>query len=180
MSAYERLQDLDGGREMVSKTLFSTGKDDWETPPAFITYLNRTLGLEFIYDLAASKENAITEHYITEADNLLSPHVWPSASGDFWLNPPYSQNSEFIRKAFECSNSIQRTYVLLPARTDTDYWHNYIMKAEVIFCIKGRLKFVGAKSGAPFPTVVVRFASQNINRIPYVISLSPTPKERGF
>ena len=47
--------------------------------------------------------------------------------------------------------------MLIPARTDTKYWHNYVMNANEVYFIKGRLKFGGASNGAPFPSAIVVF-----------------------
>jgi len=53
--------------------------------------------------------------------------------------------------------------MLIPARTDTSYWHEYCMRADKIHFIRGRLKFGNAKAGAPFPSVVVVFDKRKNN-----------------
>ena len=73
-----------------------------------------------------------------------------------FCNPPYSQAAQWIEKAYQEGHQTNTTVVLLiPARTDTRYFHNYILnRAEVRF-IKGRLKFGGSKNAAPFPSMLV-------------------------
>ncbi|MEH7246485.1 DNA N-6-adenine-methyltransferase [Neobacillus niacini] len=61
------------------------------------------------------------------------------------------------RKAFEESSKGATVVCLIPARTDTKYWHDYVMKADEIRFVKGRLKFGGSKNSAPFPSAVVVF-----------------------
>ena len=77
-----------------------------------------------------------------------------------FVNPPYGRGiDQWIQKAYESAESDANTKVvmLIPARTDTKYWHDYVMKAEYIYFIKGRLKFGDSKNCAPFPSAVVVF-----------------------
>jgi len=57
--------------------------------------------------------------------------------------------------------------MLIPARTDTRYWHNYVMKAEMVFFVKGRLKFGDSENSAPFPSAVVVFRKTVDGRTDY-------------
>lgn len=74
------------------------------------------------------------------------------------MNPPYGrQISDWLKKAYLSSVENGATVVcLIPARTDTRYWHDYCVKGEMFF-LKGRLKFGDATSGAPFPSAIVVF-----------------------
>lgn len=73
------------------------------------------------------------------------------------MNPPYGRTiGKWVRKAWEASREGATVVCLLPARTDTAWWHDYCMRGEVRF-IRGRLKFGDSKSGAPFPSAVVVF-----------------------
>jgi len=87
-------------------------------------------------------------------DGLSLP--WP---GNVWLNPPYGRAiKHWVRKAYEESKTNARTVVvLLPARTHTAYFHDYVMNAWEIRLIRGRLTFVGAPASAPFPSMIVVF-----------------------
>ena len=80
-----------------------------------------------------------------------------------WLNPPYGQNSahklsNWVQKAFHDSEKYGATIVMLiPARTNTKWWHRFCMRAGEIRFIEGRPKFGGAKHGLPQPLAVVVF-----------------------
>lgn len=142
----------------MDEVLFSTGKDDWETPPDLFNELNKEFN--FTLDVCANKINHKVDKYFSEEEDGLSK----SWQGEVvWCNPPYSRSTkkkkgqaDWIKKAYnehQKGNCI--IVMLLPARTDTIAFHNYIYnKAEIRF-IKGRLKFVGAQSSAPFPSMVV-------------------------
>ncbi|MCB1147358.1 MAG: hypothetical protein KDK38_11185 [Leptospiraceae bacterium] len=74
-----------------------------------------------------------------------------------FCNPPYSKISQWIEKAYFESLKGKTIVLLIPSRTDTRYWHDYIMKADEIRFIKGRLKFSGLKNSAPFPSAIIVF-----------------------
>jgi site-specific DNA-methyltransferase (adenine-specific) len=78
-----------------------------------------------------------------------------------FVNSPYSQISKWCQKAYEEHQKGKIVIMLIPSRTDTRYWHDFIMKAQEIRFIKGRLKFGNAKQNAPFPSCIVVF-----NRVP--------------
>jgi phage N-6-adenine-methyltransferase len=132
---------------------FSSEKMDWETPQDFFDKLNEEF--HFTLDGAASDYNHKCVKYFTEADNSL---IQDWSGETVWLNPPYGRIllPKFVKKAYEEGQKPGTTVVMLiPSRTDTRYFHDYILnKAEIRF-LKGRLKFVGAKDAAPFPSMVV-------------------------
>jgi site-specific DNA-methyltransferase (adenine-specific) len=75
------------------------------------------------------------------------------------MNPPYGREiGKWVRKAYETAQAGRQAVVvcLLPARTDTAWWHDYAMKGEIRF-LRGRLKFGGSKNSAPFPSALVIF-----------------------
>lgn len=130
---------------------FSKRSDCWETPQELFDRLDDEF--EFTTDVCAEPHNAKCAHYYTPAiDGLAQP--W---AGVCWCNPPYSDSASWIRKAFEASRDGTVVVCLIPARTDTRYWHDYVMKADEVRLVKGRLKFVGGKASAPFPSAVVIF-----------------------
>lgn len=135
---------------MNTKAMFSSKTDQWATPQSFFDKLNS----EFNFDLdtCAIPENAKCDRYFTPQDDGLSQDWGGSIA---WCNPPYGREiGKWVKKASE-SNAI--VVMLLPARTDTAWFHDYIYnKAEIRF-IKGRLKFGGSKTNAPFPSMVVIF-----------------------
>ena len=136
----------------MNPALHSSDRMDWETPPDFFEELHREFG--FTLDVCATPENAKVRRYFTPEDDGLAQD-W----GDniCWCNPPYGrQIGDWIRKAYEESQRAATVVLLIPARTETAYWHDYVMRGEVRF-IRGRLKFVGARYNAPFPCAVVIF-----------------------
>lgn len=136
---------------MDNKVHFSSKTPEWETPQDFFNELNKEFN--FILDVCATKENTKCEAYWDKADDGLNQN-WNDLKGWKWMNPPYGREiGKWVKKASESNNVV----CLLPARTDTKYFHEYIYnKAEIRF-IKGRLKFGGSKNSAPFPSMVVIF-----------------------
>jgi phage N-6-adenine-methyltransferase len=131
---------------------FSSKTCVWETPKDLFEKLNREFG--FTVDVCALPENAKCERYFTPAENGLKQE-WRGAC---WMNPPYGREiGEWVKKAYQASLCGATVVCLLPARTDTSWWHDYVMDATEIRFVHGRLRFVGAKSSAPFPSAVVVF-----------------------
>ena len=80
-----------------------------------------------------------------------------------FCNPPYSKIDKWVAKAFyETRNDNTLVVLLIPSRTDTRYFHNYIYGRSEIRFIKGRLKFSDGKGSAPFPSMLVIFRGANI------------------
>lgn len=133
--------------------MMQSGRQDWETPQWLFDQLNAEF--HFIMDVCASAENAKCPAYFDEADDALQ---WPWI-GSCWMNPPYGKGLDrWIRKAYESSREGATVVCLVPAKTDTRWWHQYVEgKAEVRF-IRGRLTFVEASAPAPFPSVVLIFS----------------------
>lgn len=77
--------------------------------------------------------------------------------GVAFCNPPYSQIKEWVKKAYEEHQKGKTVVLLIPSRTDTKWWHEFVMKASEIRFIKGRLKFGEAKNSAPFPSAIIVF-----------------------
>lgn len=143
---------------------FSSGKDDWETPADLFQSYNRDYN--FILDAAANQENHKCARWFGpggEKEDALSVK-WPLDEGNIWLNPPYGKiQKKFVYKVLE-QIWLPKNYgkgnvvVLLPARTDTKLFHEVIRPhGKEIEFLKGRVKFVGAKAGAPFPSMIVIF-----------------------
>ena len=138
------------------KTKFGTGRQDWETPATVFDPLNAEF--RFTLDVCATAENAKCPRYYTAADNALA-QPW---EGVCWMNPPFGTQGAWVRKAYEESQRNGTTVVcLLPARTNTNWWHSYCMKGEIRF-IKGRPKFKGAKHGLPQPLAIVVFRAAHV------------------
>ena len=134
---------------------FSSKKDDWGTPTAFFDRLNDRF--KFDRDVCASPENAKCVNYWTVEDDALSQ----TRKGYCWMNPPYGrQIGEWVKKAYDSAQSGEATVVcLIPSRTDTKWWHDYVMKADTLWFVRGRLRFHGAPNSAPFPSAVAVFGN---------------------
>lgn len=138
---------------MLNKGLFTSNTDVWSTPQNLFNELNDEFHFEL--DVCALPENAKCEKYFTpDMDGL--KQTW---KGICWMNPPYGKEiAKWVEKAYKSAKENDATVVcLLPARTDTRWFHDYIYgKAEIRF-IKGRLKFGDSKNSAPFPSMIVVF-----------------------
>ena len=136
---------------MLNNALFSSKSNSWETPQDLFDQLNREFS--FTLDAAASPENAKCPKYYTEEDNGLIKGWMPYTT---FVNPPYGREvGQWAEKAYWESRLGATVVMLLPARVDTRWFHDWILgKAEIRF-IKGRLKFGGSKNSAPFPSMLV-------------------------
>jgi phage N-6-adenine-methyltransferase len=143
------------GDLMNTAVMFSSKTDEWSTPQDFFNELNKEFN--FTLDPCATPENAKCEKYYTKEDDGLKQD-WSGET--VFCNPPYSRAiKDWVKKCYEESKKPNTTVVMLiPARTDTSYFHDYIYhKAKEIRFIRGRLKFGNAKNSAPFPSMVVIF-----------------------
>lgn len=131
---------------------FSSQTDNWSTPPSLYKKLNEVF--EFTLDPCASENNHKCEKYYTEADDGLS---MPWDGERVFMNPPYGREiGKWVKKASEIKQGL--VVCLVPARTDTRWWHDYVVdRGGVIIYLKGRLKFGGSKNSAPFPSAIVIF-----------------------
>jgi phage N-6-adenine-methyltransferase len=136
----------------IASALFSTASAEWETPPELFALLHREFA--FTLDVCATRKNRKCPNYFTREDDGLR-QTWRDMC---WMNPPYGRLiGVWVEKA-RCESTRTSTVVsLLPARTDTSWWHDHVMNAREIRLLRGRLTFVGATSPAPFPSAVVIF-----------------------
>ena len=140
---------------MLNPGLMTSNSGEWETPQDLFDELDTEFG--FTLDVCATAENAKCSKYFDIEQDALKVY-W---GGEIcWMNPPYGRTiGKWVEQAYKISQfpvGLGALVVgLLPARTDTRWFHNYIYgKAEIRF-IKGRIKFSGAKWNAPFPSMVV-------------------------
>ncbi|WP_213470256.1 DNA N-6-adenine-methyltransferase [Staphylococcus caprae] len=133
---------------------FSSKSNEWYTPQYLFDELNEKY--QFTLDPCASHENAKCDKYFTIEDDGLTKD-W--SKDIVFMNPPYGRNiKRWIKKAYEESVKGATVVCLIPARTDTTYWHDYIFNnAYNIKFLKGRIKFGGAVNSAPFPSAIVVF-----------------------
>lgn len=138
---------------MNTEVMFSSETDLWETPQDFFDKLNEEF--RFTLDPCATPDNAKCNNYYTVVENGLKQD-WQGNT--VFCNPPYGRSiKEWVKKCYEESLKPNTTVVMLiPARTDTTYFHDYIYNiAKEIRFIRGRLKFGNATNSAPFPSMVV-------------------------
>ena len=143
-----------------------SAKPEWETPQYLFDELNQEF--KFNLDVCALPENAKCKMFFSPEDDGLSQE-W---CGSCWMNPPYGRViGSWIEKAYKSSQypEVERVVCLLPVRTDTKWFHNWILPATIrheaeIRFIKGRLKFSGSTSPAPFPNMLVIF-KKNPNNV---------------
>lgn len=125
----------------------------WATPQKVFDELDKEF--HFTLDPCAVAENAKCEKFFSpEDDGLLQD--WGGYT--IFCNPPFSQMKRWVEKcSLEAGKENTKVVMLIPARTDTSYFHDYIYhKAEIRF-IRGRLHYNESKQGAPFPSMIVIF-----------------------
>ena len=149
---------------MDRKTFSSSEKDDWETPPELFDRLNHEF--DFTLDPCATRLNAKCIRYFTIKENGLAMS-WKGER--VFMNPPYGRAIlAWIQKAWYESKGCL-VVCLIPARTDTHWWHRYVMTAKEIRFIKSRLKFSGYENSAPFPSAIVIFDGKK-RKAPKIVS----------
>ena len=137
---------------------FSSETDLWATPQDTFDALNAEFG-PFDVDVCAVAGNAKCARFYTPETDGLAQDWAPSRC---WMNPPYGRTiARWMCKAWEESLRGATVVCLVPARTDTAWWHDYAMKGQIRF-LRGRLKFGNAKHSAPFPSAVVVFPANAI------------------
>ncbi len=137
---------------MITRGMFTSSTGEWSTPQSVFDALDAEF--HFTLDACATSENAkCAKFYAKEQDGLVQE--WP---GVVWCNPPYGRDiGRWICKGFMAAQNGSTVISLIPSLTDTAWWHYYVMKADDIRFVRGRLKFGGTKCGAPFPSAIVVF-----------------------
>lgn len=136
---------------MINKGMMSSNTDEWATPNYFFEELNK----EFNFTLVpcATHENHKCNNYFTKEQDGLK-QTWKGHK--VYCNPPYGREiSKWVEKAYNENKKGTFVVMLLPARTDTRWFHNYIYNQHEIRFLKGRLKFGNSKNSAPFPSMIV-------------------------
>jgi len=127
---------------MNTNVMFSSLRLDWQTPTAVYNKLNQ----EFNFDFDPCPCNPTFNGLDVD---------WGESN---FVNPPYGREiGKWLKKGFKEWKKGKTVVFLIPSRTDTKWWHEYVMKATEIRFIKGRLKFKGAINSAPFPSAIIIF-----------------------
>ena len=163
----EQLPELD--------TTLHSDSDEFGTPPHLFKALNEEF--HFTLDAAASHENALLPNYMTAEDDALKQnwatfqrldcHEWIPVPNTVFCNPPYSRGfvPAFVKKAYEESLMGVTSVLLLPARTEQPWFHDIVLPYAEVRFVRGRLKFVGGKTSARWPSMVVIFPKNYRRRI---------------
>lgn len=145
----------EAGRRKLSRSLFSSEDMCWETPPDLFAAVDAEFS--FTLDAAALPDTAKCARYFTPDDNAL---VQDWGHETVWLNPPYGRAiALFMAKAVDAAKKGATVVCLVPARTDTGWWHDSVIGtgAEVRF-LRGRVRFRQRGEtlhAAPFPSALV-------------------------
>ena len=136
---------------------YSSKTNEWSTPQDFFDELDKEFN--FTLDPCATSENAKCTKYFTVEDDGLKQD-W--SNDVVFMNPPYGREIKYwVQKAYEESLKGATVVCLIPSRTDTKYWHDYIFgKADDIRFLRGRLKFGGSKNPAPFPSAIIIYKGE--------------------
>lgn len=145
---------------MKTDVVYSSKSSEWATPQDFFDDLNEEF--DFTLDPCATDENHKCEKYYTKTDDGLAKD-WLGEV--VFCNPPYGRDlPKWVRKCFfeAMYGGCKLAVMLIPARTDTQWFHDYIYgRAEIRF-IRGRLRFGGSAMNAPFPSMLVIFRRAEI------------------
>jgi phage N-6-adenine-methyltransferase len=135
----------------MNPIVFSSRSAEWTTPLAMFAALDVEFG--FALDAAATPDNALCRRYFTRADDGLTRSWLP---GPVFLNPPYGYGiGRWIEKACDEAGRGATVVALIPAKTETRWWHRWVMRAAEIRLIRGRMRFSGQTVNAPFPSAIV-------------------------
>jgi phage N-6-adenine-methyltransferase len=140
---------------------FSSATVEWETPAAFFAKLNRRF--QFTLDPCATSDNAKCALYFTKEQDGLAQD-WETHR--VFCNPPYGRKlGHWARKCFEASLRGALVVLVVPARTDTKWFHDWVQGKANIKFIRGRLQFGEATNGAPFPSIIAVYSPDRPNKI---------------
>ena len=142
---------------MINDGLFSSETDEWGTPQKLFDELNKEFNFDI--DLCASDKNHKCDKYFSKEEDSLKQD-WSKFKTCYGNFPYGRQIIDWIQKAYESSLQGSTVVCLLPARTDTKWFHEYCLKGEIRF-LRGRLKFNDGKNSAPFPSMIVVFRGKD-------------------
>jgi len=159
----------------IQKAMISSNTNEWETPVAFFNKLNKEFG--FTLDPCSTNENAKCKKHFTIKDNGLLQN-WNNDI--IFMNPPYGgQTGRWIQKAYNESLKGAVVVCLIVSATDRSYWHEFIFPfASEIRWIRGRLRFKGGETTAPFANAIIIFDNKKKDNKLYTYYSRLIPKTR--
>ena len=139
--------------------MYSSKSNEWATPMDFFKKLDQEF--HFNLDPCSTDENHKCDKYYTIKDDGLQKN-WGGYR--VFCNPPYGKEiGKWVEKCYrEGTKDNTLVVMLIPARTDTKYFHDYILHRAEIRFVSGRLKFGDGKQGAPFPSMLVIFRGAGV------------------
>ena len=136
---------------MINNGMMSSCTNEWATPKSFYNELDKEF--HFTLDPCSTDENCKCKKHFTKQENGLLQD-W--SRNTVFCNPPYGRELvKWVKKASEEAEKGATVVMLIPARTDTAYFHDYIYKKHEVRFVRGRLHFNESKQSAPFPSMVV-------------------------
>lgn len=138
--------------------VMSSIRSDWATPRTLFEMLDKEF--HFTLDVCADPQTAVCEEFFSQ--DALTRHWVPLKDGAVWCNPPYGRAiGDWVERGYRETRHYGTVVMLLPARTDTQWFHEYCLKGEIRF-LRGRLSFDDQKTRgrAPFPSMIVIFRSR--------------------
>ncbi len=153
---FQSISEVQGSIQQINRAYMPVSlTDDWATPRAFYDKLNEVHNFDL--DVAASSTNHLCDEWfgLDHLDESRRDGLKADWYGHVWCNPPYGRGiKDWVLKASQHGDLV---VMLLPARTDTKWFHDLVLpNAEVTF-VRGRIKFGAGKAPAPFPSMIVRF-----------------------
>ncbi|MFX1453836.1 MAG: DNA N-6-adenine-methyltransferase [Promethearchaeota archaeon] len=157
-------------RPYMSRT--EDSEDIWETPWNIFELINKRVkkeyGREITIDICASKDNAKHERYYTEKENGLIQDLQGEIA---FCNPPFIEIEKWVEKCYKEGLKPNTIVVaLLRVSPDTEYFHKYVMKADQIWFLKGRVWYLingVEKKDTNFASMVVIF-TKNERETPFI------------
>lgn len=154
----------------MNKVHFQSSNKEWETPSNLFIPLRKEFNI--VFDVCATEVNTKCKAFFDRKINGLAQN-WAAIIEDIsegkascWMNPPYGRGIDlWVKKAHDEALKGVTTVSLLPARTDTSWFHNYIHGKHEVRFLRGRVKFVDAPSSAPFPSMIVIFRPKQTSKI---------------
>lgn len=141
---------LNNGCQDENGVMYQSKSIEWETPPDVFNYWDKIY--QFTLDVCATNENKKVMNYFSPEEDGLTQDWGVNVC---WMNPPYGKEIiHWVKKASEAAEAGATVVALLPARTDTKWFHTYVLDKAHIHFLKGRITFVGAPSAAPFPSMI--------------------------
>jgi phage N-6-adenine-methyltransferase len=129
--------------------------DEYATPPSVF---NR-FGSACTLDACATTGKAMCAQHFSKAQDGLKQHC----HGTIWMNPPYSDLYPWCAKAYEYAQAGGTVIALLPAWTDSPWFHEFVSYGRITF-IRGKLSYVGRRGYAPFPSIIVEWNPKTVQR----------------